>query len=148
MRRRRQYARYFLWMLAAALTGSTMMLSGCNALSSNSAAPGSYVIQVTSTRDHNRPYAHREPARKGEPVMHAGKRWMRRTNVWAGVALLALAGWWGPAAAAQVEPAAVGGEQLVAVGGMVSAFHIDYGKRWLGGEGVYGGCQHQSPAGD
>ena len=37
----------------------------------------------------------------------------------------------------QVAEAAVGGEQQFAVGGMVSAFHIDYGKRWLGGEGVY-----------
>ena len=38
---------------------------------------------------------------------------------------------------AQVAEAAIGGEQQFAVGGMVSAMHIDYGKRWLAGSGIY-----------
>jgi hypothetical protein len=44
---------------------------------------------------------------------------------------------WTGHARAQVAEAAVGGEQQFAVGGLVSAMHIDYGKRWLGGSGIY-----------
>jgi hypothetical protein len=38
---------------------------------------------------------------------------------------------------AQVAEAAVGGEQRLSVGGLVSGFHLDYGKRSLGGVGIY-----------
>ncbi len=38
---------------------------------------------------------------------------------------------------AQVAEAAVGGEQQFAVGSEYSAMHIDYGKRWLAGPGIY-----------
>jgi hypothetical protein len=38
---------------------------------------------------------------------------------------------------AQVAPSSYGGNQTFAVGGMVSGFHLDYGKRYLGGAGVY-----------
>jgi hypothetical protein len=41
------------------------------------------------------------------------------------------------AAHAQVAESAVGGEQRLSVGGIVSGFHLDYGKRTLGGVGVY-----------
>ena len=40
-------------------------------------------------------------------------------------------------AAAQVAEAATGGEEQLSGGAMASAFHIDYGKRWLAGSGVY-----------
>jgi hypothetical protein len=38
---------------------------------------------------------------------------------------------------AQVAESAVGGEQRISVGGFVSGFHLDYGKRTLGGAGIY-----------
>jgi hypothetical protein len=38
---------------------------------------------------------------------------------------------------AQVAEAAVGGEQRLSLGGFVSGFHLDYGKRTLGGAGIY-----------
>jgi Outer membrane protein beta-barrel domain len=41
------------------------------------------------------------------------------------------------AARAQVAPASYGGNQTIAVGGMVSGFRLDYGKRNLGGAGVF-----------
>jgi hypothetical protein len=41
------------------------------------------------------------------------------------------------AAHAQVGASSYGGNQTFAVGGMVSGFHLDYGKRYLGGAGAY-----------
>jgi hypothetical protein len=41
------------------------------------------------------------------------------------------------AAIAQVAPESYGGNQTVAVGGTVSGFRLDYGKRDLGGAGVF-----------
>jgi hypothetical protein len=40
-------------------------------------------------------------------------------------------------AAAQVAAASYGGDQTLMVGGTVSAFRLDYGKRGLGGAGVF-----------
>jgi hypothetical protein len=50
---------------------------------------------------------------------------------------LCLLGFGAHAAHAQVAEAAVGGEQRLSVGGLLSGFHLDYGKRTLGGAGIY-----------
>jgi hypothetical protein len=51
--------------------------------------------------------------------------------------LLSLVAAFSSAAHAQVAPASYGGNQTVSVGGTVSGYRLDYGKRDLGGAGVF-----------
>jgi Outer membrane protein beta-barrel domain len=61
----------------------------------------------------------------------------RHARVWTAFALLFAMACIVAPAAAQVSASSYGGNQTFAVGGMASGFHLDYGKRYLGGAGVY-----------
>ncbi|MFT4112243.1 outer membrane beta-barrel protein [Silvibacterium sp.] len=54
-----------------------------------------------------------------------------------GCLLAALALAWAQWACAQVAPSSYGGNQTIAVGGEISGFRLDYGKRDLGGIGIF-----------
>jgi hypothetical protein len=51
--------------------------------------------------------------------------------------LLALGTWATQCCHAQASPAAVGPGSSLAIGGTFSQYQMDYGKRWLGGTGVF-----------